>query len=91
MAGSILSKPKLANLASSKSFDDIKQKSSCHTRYIQNPCAIEAQARDSYKVNVWCDYCDLIIGAFFFFQVTAHSDNYLDILKIFTFPQIEDF
>ncbi|GBN58777.1 hypothetical protein AVEN_213913-1 [Araneus ventricosus] len=58
---------------------------------LENPHAVLQQARDSRKVYVSCVVLhDRIIGPFIFSKVTVLSDNYLDMLEIFTFPQIED-
>ncbi|GBN11579.1 hypothetical protein AVEN_178254-1 [Araneus ventricosus] len=58
---------------------------------LENPHAVLEQVRDSPKVNMWCGLLhDRIIGPFFFSEVTVRFDNYLDMLEIFAFPQIED-
>ncbi|GBN94998.1 hypothetical protein AVEN_268037-1 [Araneus ventricosus] len=58
---------------------------------LENPHAVLEQARDSPKVNMWCGLlCDRIIGPFFFSEVTVRSANYLHMIEVLAFPQIED-
>ncbi|GBM24608.1 hypothetical protein AVEN_157864-1 [Araneus ventricosus] len=58
---------------------------------LENPHAVLEQERDSPKLKLLCVLLHYrIIGPFFFSELTVRSDNYLNMLKIFEFLQIED-
>lgn len=58
---------------------------------IENPHAYVEYERNSPKVNVWCAIGrDRIVGPFFFAESTVTSIAYLDMLQLFTLPQIEN-
>ena len=48
--------------------------------------------RDSPKVNVWCGLMhNQIIGPFIFAESTITANIYLDMLKYYVVPQLEEF
>ena len=56
----------------------------------QNPC--EVLERDSPKINVWCGLMhNQIIGPFIFAESTITANIYLDMLKHYVVPQLEEF
>ncbi|GBO16858.1 hypothetical protein AVEN_240698-1 [Araneus ventricosus] len=58
---------------------------------LETPRVVLEESKHSLKVNVRRGLLhDRIIGPYFFSEVTVRSDNYLDLLEIFAFPQIED-
>ena len=58
----------------------------------ENPHMVgEHVIRDSPKVNVWCGLLhDHLVGLFSFVEDTVTSTIYMNMLKGFIFPQIED-
>ena len=58
----------------------------------QNPCEILERERDSPKINVWCGLMhNQIIGSFVFAESTITANIYLDMLKHYIVPQLEEF
>ena len=58
----------------------------------QNPCEILERERDSPKINVWCGLMhNQIIGPFIFAESTITANIYLDMLKHYVVPQLEEF
>jgi hypothetical protein len=56
----------------------------------QQPHSIMEHVRDSPKVNVWCGVmCNMIIRPFFFAEKAVTGSSYLDMLKLYAFPQLE--
>ena len=56
----------------------------------QNPC--EVFERDSPKINIWCGLMhNQIIGPFIFAESTITANIYLDMLKHYVVPQLEEF
>ena len=56
----------------------------------QNPC--EVLERDNPKINVWCGLMhNQIIGPFIFAESTITANIYLDMLKHYVVPQLEEF
>ena len=58
----------------------------------QNPCEVLERERDSPKINVWCGLMhNQIIGPFIFAESTITANIYLDMLKHYVVPQLEEF
>ena len=58
----------------------------------QNPCEVLETERDSPKINVWCGLMhNQIIGPFIFAESTITANIYLDMLKHYVVPQLEEF
>ena len=58
----------------------------------QNPCEVLERERDSPKINVWCGLMhNQIIGPFIFAESTVTANIYLDMLKHYVVPQLEEF
>ena len=58
----------------------------------QNPCKVLERERDSPKINVWCGLMhNQIIGPFIFAESTITANIYLDMLKHYVVPQLEEF
>ena len=58
----------------------------------QNPCEVLERERDSLKINVWCGLMhNQIIGPFIFAESTITANIYLDMLKHYVVPQLEEF
>ena len=58
----------------------------------QNPCEVLEKERDSPKINVWCGLMhSQIIGPFIFAESTITANIYLDMLKHYDVPQLEEF
>ena len=58
----------------------------------QNPCEVLERERDSPKINVWCGLMhNQIIGPFIFAESTFTANIYLDTLKHYVVPQLEEF
>ena len=57
----------------------------------ENPHVVIEHLRDIPKVNVWCGLLhDHLVGLFSFVEDTVTSTIYMNMLKGFIFPQIED-
>ena len=57
----------------------------------QNPCEVLERERDSPKINVWCGLMhNQIIGPFIFAESTITANIYLDMLKHYVVPQLEE-
>ena len=47
--------------------------------------------RDSPKLNIWCGIMrERIIGPYFFAEITVTAYTYLDMLQLYTVPQLPD-
>ena len=58
----------------------------------QNPCEVLKGERDSPKINVWCGLMhNQIIGPFIFAESAITANIYLDMLKHYVVPQLEEF
>ena len=58
----------------------------------QNPCEVLERERGSPKINVWCGLMhNQIIGPFIFAESTITANIYLDMLKHYVVPQLEEF
>ena len=58
----------------------------------QNPCEVLERERDSPKISVWCGLMhNQIIGPFIFAESTIIANIYLDMLKHYVVPQLEEF
>ena len=58
----------------------------------QNPCEVLERERDIPKINVWCGLMhNQIIGPFIFAESTITANIYLDMLKHYVVPQLEEF
>ena len=58
----------------------------------QNPCEVLERERHSPKINVWCGLMhNQIIGQLIFAESTITANIYLDILKHYVVPQLEEF
>ena len=58
----------------------------------QNPCEVLEKERDNPKINVWCGLMhNQIIGPFIFAESTITANVYLDMLKHYVIPQLEEF
>ena len=58
----------------------------------QNPCEVLERERDSPKINVWSGLMhNQIIGRFIFAESTITANIYLDMLKHYVVPQLEEF
>ena len=59
---------------------------------LENPCEVIKKERHSPKINVWCGLMhNHIIGPFVFAESTITANIYLDMLKHFVVPQLEEF
>ena len=59
---------------------------------LQNPCEVLERERDSPKINVWCGLMhNQIIDPFIFAESTITANIYLDMLKHYVVPQLEEF
>ena len=58
----------------------------------ENPCEVVEKEKDSPKINVWCGLMhNQIIGPFIFAESTITANIYLDMLKNYVAPRLEEF
>lgn len=58
----------------------------------ENPHVTRELTRDSPKVNVWCGLMhNKVIGPFFFCEKTITAHIYLDVLRAYVVPQLEEY
>ena len=58
----------------------------------ENLCEVVEKERDSAKINVWCGLThNQIIGPFIFAESIITENIYLDMLKHYVVPQLEEF
>ncbi|GBN06733.1 hypothetical protein AVEN_109423-1 [Araneus ventricosus] len=56
----------------------------------ENPRAVQEVERNSPKINVWCALLhDAAIGPFFFAETSVTAKIYLDMLQIYSIPQMQ--
>jgi hypothetical protein len=56
----------------------------------QQPRTVMVHVRDSLKVNIWCEVtCNMMIRPFLLAQKTVTGNSYLDMLQLYTVPQLE--
>ncbi|GBL88047.1 hypothetical protein AVEN_133706-1 [Araneus ventricosus] len=65
-------------------------KHNCRIWVSENPHAVQEVERNSPKINVWCALShDAVIGPFVFAETSVTANTYLDMLQIYTIPQIQ--